>query len=81
MVRDAKDPGNKKGNHKRFKYEKSAWKIILRQQQQSMYIFPYNSKSIGTLFDRAGRLLGIKNLHFHDLRHAALPVYLTKGVA
>lgn len=81
MVRDAKDPRNKKGNHKRFKYEKSAWKIVLQQPQQSIYIFPYNSKSIGTLFDRACRLLGINDLHFHDLRHAAATRLFSKGYA
>ena len=71
MVRDAKDPRNKKGNHLRFKYEKTAWKIATRQPGSSIYIFPYNSGSIGTNFDRACKLLGIHNLHFHDLRHAA----------
>jgi integrase len=79
MVRDAKDPRNKKGNHKRFKYEKSAWKIVLRQPKTGQFIFPYNPKTIGTLFERACKVLGIKDLHFHDLRHAASTRLFSKG--
>ena len=71
MVRDAKDPRKKKGNHKRFKYPRSAWKIVQRQPETSEFIFPYNPKTIGTNFDRACNLLGIVDLHFHDLRHEA----------
>jgi integrase len=79
MVRDAKHPRLKEGNHKRFKYDKSAWKIVMRQKQTSAYIFPYNSKTIGTLFERACKLLCINNLHFHDLRHAAATRLFSKG--
>ncbi len=79
MVRDAKHPRDKKGNHRRFKYEKTAWKIVQRQSQNSEYIFPYNSKTVGTLFNRACKITGIKDLHFHDLRHAAATRLLSKG--
>lgn len=34
-------------------------------------VFPYNSKSVGTAFRRACVDVGIKDLHFHDLRHEA----------
>lgn len=34
MVRDAKHPREKTGNHKRFKYDKRAWRIV--QQQPKM---------------------------------------------
>jgi hypothetical protein len=34
-------------------------------------VFPFNGKSLGTAFRRAGRDLGIEDLHFHDLRHEA----------
>lgn len=69
LVRDAKDPKKKEGNHLTFKYEIKAWKIANRQPQTSIYIFPYNAKTIGTYFSNACILLGIKDLHFHDLRH------------
>ncbi len=71
MVRDAKDPRHKKGNHKRFKYTPSAWKIVCRQPRNGALIFPYNPQTIGETFRRACKLLGIDNLHFHDLRHEA----------
>lgn len=32
-------------------------------------IFPYTGKSVSASFTRAYSLLGIKDLHFHDLRH------------
>ena len=71
LVRDAKHPRLKAGNHKRFKYLRSAWKIVNKQPMTNKYIFPYNPKTIGTNFDRACKILGIVDLHFHDLRHEA----------
>jgi len=71
MVRDAKDPRQKKGNHLRFKYTQSAWKIVQRQLKTSEFIFPYNPKTVGETFRRACKVLGIDDLHFHDLRHEA----------
>ena len=69
MVRDAKHPTAKDGNHRRFKYTPEAWALVTAQPQTSEYIFPYDPKSIGTAFTRACKLLGIHDLRFHDLRH------------
>jgi len=71
LVRDAKHPKLKTGNHKRFKYSKSAWKIVCKQPKTDGLIFPYNPQTIGALFQRACQVLDIKDLHFHDLRHEA----------
>jgi integrase len=71
VVRDAKHPRHKEGNHRRFKYTPEAWAIIERQPRTSEYIFPYDAKSVGSAFTRACGILGIKDLHFHDLRHEA----------
>jgi integrase len=71
MVRDAKHPRSKEGNHRRFKYTPEGWAIVCSQQETSEYRFPYNSKSISTAFTRACHLLGIHDLRFHDLRHEA----------
>ncbi|MDP1615157.1 MAG: tyrosine-type recombinase/integrase, partial [Methylococcales bacterium] len=79
MVRDAKHPRDKKGNHKRFKYDPSAWAIVQRQPNASAYIFPYQPKTIGMHFYRACKLLGIKDLHFHDLRHSATTRLFNRG--
>ncbi len=79
MVRDAKHPREKKGNHRRFKYEKSAWKIVLRQPASNEFIFPYESTSISVIFNSACKSTGIKNLRFHDLRHAAATRLFNQG--
>lgn len=71
LVRDAKHPTEKKGNHRRFKYTPEAWEIVKRQPRASEYIFPYEPKSVGAAFTRACHLLGIHDLRFHDLRHEA----------
>ena len=79
MVRDAKHPRDKKGNHRRFKYEKSAWKVAKRQPRINDKIFPYNRQSISVNFNMACKVLGIEDLHFHDLRHAACTRLFNKG--
>jgi integrase len=79
LVRDAKHPTEKHGNHRRFKYTPEAWEIVQRQPRTSKYIFPYDAKSIGAAFTRACQLLGIPDLHFHDLRHEATSRLFEKG--
>lgn len=68
LVRDVKHPRAKEGNHRRFKYTREAWEIVEKQPRESKFIFPYNSRSIGTAFTRACHILGIDDLRFHDLR-------------
>lgn len=79
MVRDAKHPTKKQGNNIRFKYEKSAYKIILRQPRTDERIFPFNPESISSIFNVACKATNIQNLHFHDLRHAAATRLFSKG--
>jgi hypothetical protein len=50
LVRDHKHPRAKKGNHRRFKYTREAWKIVQRQPRTNARVFPYNEKSIGSAF-------------------------------
>jgi integrase len=80
MVRDLKHPTLKSGNHRRFKYAQSAWKIVLRQPQTDGRIFPYNSKTVCRYFDNACKLLEIHDLHFHDLRHEAVSRLFEAGL-
>jgi integrase len=79
LVRDAKHPRHKEGNHKRFKYTPEAWDIIQRQPKTSPFIFPYNPKSIGAAFTRACRVLDIEDLHFHDARHEGTSRLFERG--
>ncbi len=79
MVRDAKHPTAKDGNHRRFKYTPEAWALVTAQPQTSENIFPYDPKSIGTAFTRACKLLGIQDLRFHDLRHEATSRLFERG--
>jgi integrase len=79
MVRDAKHPTKKDGNHRRFKYTPEAWAVVMAQPRNSEYIFPYDPKSIGAAFTRNCKLLGIKDLRFHDLRHEATSRLFERG--
>lgn len=73
LLRDAKHPRAKVGNHKRFPLLGPAWELVQRQPRTEGEdrIFPYNPKSVGTAFTRACAALRIEDLHFHDLRHEA----------
>jgi integrase len=79
VVRDAKHPTAKTGNHRRFKYTPEAWDVVSRQPRTSDRIFPYNEKSIGAAFTRACKVLGIQDLRFHDLRHEATSRLFERG--
>ena len=79
LVRDLKHP-RIKNLCKTAKLPASAFKIIMKQKRTSKYIFPYNSKTIGTYFHNACKMLGINDLHFHDLRHSATTFYAGKGL-
>ena len=79
IVRDAKHPTKKEGNHRRFKMTPEAWRIVAGQPRNSDRVFPYNSKSVGAAFTRSCLVLGIKDLHFHDLRHEATSRLFERG--
>ncbi|TAA26584.1 site-specific integrase [Pseudoxanthomonas winnipegensis] len=73
LLRDAKHPRQKIGNHKRFALLGDAWDLVQRQPKidGEDRIFPYKPSSVGTAFTRACAKLAIIDLHFHDLRHEA----------
>lgn len=86
VIRDAKHPRQKMGNHRTFRVPADAWQIIDRQPRVSLEdgtqdprIFPFNPKSIGAAFTRAVQFLGINDLHFHDLRHEATSRLFERG--
>lgn len=86
VIRDAKHPRQKMGNHRTFRMPAGAWEIIDRQPRVTLgdgtedpRVFPFNPKSIGAAFTRAVQILGIDDLHFHDLRHEATSRLFERG--
>ncbi|WP_328515195.1 tyrosine-type recombinase/integrase [Ralstonia solanacearum] len=70
LVREMKHPGEKIGNDTWCDLPPEALHIALAQPRTSdERIFPYNHRSISAAFTRAGHILGVEDLHFHDLRH------------
>jgi integrase len=68
LVRDMKHPGEKIGNDSWCELPDEALQIIKAMKKPGR-VFPYTTDAIGTAFTRACQLLGIEDLHFHDLRH------------
>ncbi|MSQ98174.1 MAG: site-specific integrase [Xanthomonadales bacterium] len=73
LIRQRKDPKRKASNDQIVPLVGDAIAIIQKQigQRKQGRIFPYDAKSASTAFTRGCKTLGIKDLKFHDLRHAA----------
>jgi integrase len=69
LVRDMKHPGDKAGNHTWCELPPEASAIIESMPRTAPQIFPYSTDAISAAFTRACHVLGIDDLHFHDLRH------------
>nr|WP_320177695.1 site-specific integrase [Roseovarius pacificus] len=72
LVRDMKHPGEKHGNDKWVDLPMEAIRIIDSMPRRKSEIFPYSPDAITASFTRACKLLGIEDLHFHDLRHEGI---------
>ncbi len=77
LIRDRKDPRQKKGNDQRIPlFGVSGYDAMALVEEQRAIrannddrIFPYNHKTISSRFTRTCQALAIEDLHFHDLRH------------
>jgi len=69
LVRDMKNPGQKIGNDVWCHLPLEAWAILQTMPKTLPEIFPYSAESVSTSWTRACQILGIEDLHFHDLRH------------
>lgn len=69
LVRDMKHPGEKIGNNVWCDLDEQALNIIKSMPRLADQIFPYTTDAVGASFTRACKILGIKDLRFHDLRH------------
>lgn len=72
LVEDMKHPGSKKGNNRWCDLTPEAQAIIESMPRKKPEIFPYSADAISANFTRACKLLGIDDLHFHDLRHEGI---------
>lgn len=75
LVRDMKHPGQKVGNNVWCDLPPEALAALESQRAVSSdgeRVFPYTVDAIGAAFTRACRVLGIDDLHFHDLRHEGI---------
>lgn len=81
IVRDAKHPTRKDGNHRTFRYTPQAWAIVQMQPRTGPFIFPYDPPAIRERFQDTCRFLGIRDLRFHDLRHEAVTRLFERGLS
>lgn len=70
LVKEMKHPKEKKDTF--CHVPDRAWEVLQRQPQEGLRVFPYNGKSISSAFTNACKMLNIKDLVFHDLRHEAI---------
>ena len=80
VVRDMKHPGQKIGNDIRCDLPQPALDVIATMPRVDARIFPYDAGSISAAFTRACKVLGIDDLHFHDLRHEGVSRLFEMGM-
>jgi len=80
LVRDMKHPGQKIGNHMWCDLPAEALAILRAMPRTSPRIFPFNKDAVSAAFTRACALLGIEDLHFHDLRHEGVSRLFEMGL-
>ncbi|MDO6480950.1 tyrosine-type recombinase/integrase [Shimia thalassica] len=79
MVRKMKNPGQKGGIDTRVELPDPCRAIIDAMPRKKDRIFPFNSDTISRRFTEACKVLGIEDLHFHDLRHEGTSRLAEKG--
>lgn len=77
LVRDVKDP-RVRGRTSLVSLTDEAMAILERQPAGDLF-FPYNPTSVAASFTRACKMLGIDDLHFHDLRHECASWLFERG--
>lgn len=75
LIRDLKHPDGSAGNDKamlvtdRFLTVVDAILALPGRDPNEDRLLPYNARTVGTYWQRNMKILGIDDLHFHDLRH------------
>lgn len=81
LVRDMKDPAAKAGNDVWCDLPPEALAIVRAMPRRDERIFPYSTDAVGAAFTRACALLGIADLHFHDMRHEGVSRLFEMGTS
>ena len=81
LIRNRKHPTQKMGNNQLVPLLGTSYEIIKAQPRQpdEPLIFPVAEGTPSSLFPRACKALGIKDLRFHDLRHEGISRLFEKG--
>lgn len=79
-VRDMKHPGQKIGNDVWCDLPAEALRLIEATPRLAARIFPFGDGAVSAAFTRACIVLGIENLHFHDLRHEGVSRLFEMGL-
>ena len=71
LVRAVKNPKGSAGNHRPMVVTPQFARVVAasRELSDGDRLFPFVAKSVGTAWQRQMKLLGIQDLHLHDLRH------------
>jgi integrase len=80
MIRNMKHPMQTDGNDMLLDIRKEAQSIINSMPRVDDRIFPYNRDVISRHFTDACKILGIEDLHFHDLRHEGISRLFEMGL-
>jgi integrase len=83
VVRDRKDPKYKIGNHQTIPLLPDAMAIVEARRNgmpPQGRIFPVRAETVSATWFNTTRRLGIEDLTFHDLRHAAITDLFRKGL-
>lgn len=78
-IRNRKHPREKVGNDQEVPLLGEAFKIVMRQPQNGVRIFPITEGTVSTIFPRACKKLNIDDLTFHDLRHEGVSRLFEQG--
>jgi integrase len=81
LVRDRKDPRQKKGNDQWVPLLGEAWTLLKAQPRtdDEPRIFPCDEQTVSKYFREACVALGIPDLHYHDLRHEGTSQLFEEG--
>lgn len=80
FITNMKHPGDKVGNDIWCDLPEPALRIALSMPRSKEMVFPFNTDSISAAFTRTCKVLGIEDLHFHDLRHEGVSRLFEMGM-